>query len=45
MRNELVKSMLSMVTPRLALIGRPSLCQVIDIGRSPDMTTQGMKTR
>lgn len=42
---ELVKSMLSMVTPRLAGIGLPSFCQVIVIGRSPETTTHGMKTR
>lgn len=42
---ELVKSMLSMVTPRLAGIGRPSFCQVIVMGRSPEPTTHGMKTR
>lgn len=45
MRRELVKSMLSMVTPRLAGIGRPSFCQVMKTGWSPDITTQGMKTR
>lgn len=44
MRSELVKSMLSMVTPRLAGIGRPSFCQVMKTGWSPDMTTQGTKT-
>lgn len=44
MRRELVKSMLSMVTPRLAGIGRPSFCQVMKTGWSPDMTTQGTKT-
>lgn len=41
---ELVKSMLSMVTPRLAGMGRPSFCQVMVMGRSPETTTQGMKT-
>lgn len=40
-----MKSMLSMVTPRLAGIDRPSFCQVMKTGWSPDMTTQGMKTR
>lgn len=45
MRSELVKSMLSMVTPRLAGIGLPSFCQVMKTGWSPDITTQGMKTR
>jgi hypothetical protein len=42
---ELVKSMLSMVTPRLAGIGRPSFCQVMVMGKSPETTTHGMKTR
>lgn len=41
---ELVKSMLSMVTPRLAGIGRPSFCQVMVMGKSPETTTHGMKT-
>lgn len=41
---ELVKSILSMVTPRLAGIGLPSFCQVIVIGKSPETTTHGMKT-
>ena len=37
--------MLSMVTPRLAGMGLPSFCQVMVMGRSPETTTQGMKTR
>lgn len=37
--------MLSMVTPRLSGIGLPSFCQVIVIGKSPETTTHGMKTR
>ena len=45
MRRELVNSMLSMVTPRLAGMGRPSFCQVMKTGWSPDITTQGMNTR
>jgi len=36
--------MLSIVTPRLAGIGLPSFCQVIVMGKSPETTTQGMKT-
>ncbi|KAG7258130.1 hypothetical protein CRUP_034958, partial [Coryphaenoides rupestris] len=45
MRRELVKSMLSTVTPRLAGMGRLSFCQVMSRGWSPDITTHGMNTR
>jgi len=30
---------------RLAGIGRPSFCQVMVMGKSPETTTHGMKTR